>query len=43
MIAAIKSHAPGDAARADRVRALADFYGIRTHQLARHLAFPLHP
>lgn len=43
MIAAIKAHAPGDAARADRVREFAGFYGIRTQSLAQHLNFPLPP
>lgn len=39
MIAAIKSHPPGDVARAQRVRDFAAFYGIRTQCLARHLGF----
>lgn len=41
MIAAIKAHAPGDPARATRIRDFARFYGIRTQRLAAHLAFPL--
>jgi SAM-dependent methyltransferase len=41
MIAAIKTHAPGDAARATRIREFARFYGIRTQRLAAHLSFPL--
>ncbi len=43
MIAAIKSHAPGDAARAERLREFATFYGIRTQRLAAHLSLPLTP
>jgi hypothetical protein len=43
MIAAIKAHAPGDAARADRVREFAGFYGIHTQSLAQHLNFSLPP
>jgi hypothetical protein len=43
MIAAIKSHTPGDPARAARVRAFANFYGIRTQALATHLGLPLIP
>lgn len=43
MIAAIKSHAPGDPARATRLRAFADFYGIRTQALAAHLGLTLTP
>jgi SAM-dependent methyltransferase len=39
MIAAIKSREPNDAAIAARVRALAQFYGIRTQRLATHLGF----
>ena len=39
MIAAIKSHAPGQAATAERTRAFAAFYGIRHQCLAEHLAF----
>lgn len=43
MIAAIKTRPLGkaDDAQARRVRALADFYGIRTQALARQLEFPL--
>lgn len=43
MIAAIKTRALGksDDAQARRIRALADFYGIRTQALARQLEFPL--
>lgn len=41
MIAAIKSHAAGDAGRATRIREFAAFYGIRQHQLASHLNFSL--
>lgn len=41
MIAAIKTHAPGDPARAARLRTLADFYGIRTQALAAHLGLTL--
>ena len=41
MIAAIKSHAPGDSACAARIREFAAFYSLRTQQLARHLEFPL--
>lgn len=41
MIAAIKSHAPGDAQRAERLREFAAFYGIRSQQLAARLEFPL--
>lgn len=43
MIAAIRSHAPGDSARAKRVRAFAHFYGIREQRLARHLGLPFSP
>lgn len=45
MIAAIKSRPRGqpDDARAQHVRALAEFYGIRSQALARQLAFPLGP
>lgn len=42
MIAAIKSHAPGDEARAARLREFAAFYGIRTQKLAAHRNFALH-
>jgi hypothetical protein len=41
MIAAIKDHAPGDAAHAARIREFAAFYGIQKHQLATHLKFDL--
>lgn len=41
MIAAIKSHAPGDAGRARSVRELAAFYGVRSQKLATQLHFPL--
>jgi hypothetical protein len=41
MIAAIKTHAPGDPGRAACIREFAAFYGIRTQRLARHLHFPL--
>jgi SAM-dependent methyltransferase len=41
MIAAIKTHAPGDPARAARIRDFAKFYGIQTQRLAAHLSFPL--
>lgn len=43
MIAAVKTRAPDapDSERAARLRAFAAFYGIRTHRLATHLAFPL--
>jgi hypothetical protein len=41
MIAAIKSHAPGDAGRAARIREFARFYGVRSQKLAEHLQFPL--
>jgi hypothetical protein len=43
MIAAIKSHAPGDSARAARLREFAAFYGIRTQRLAAHLGLSLAP
>lgn len=43
MIAAIKTQAPGDPARAARLRAFAAFYGIRTQRLAEHLGCDLHP
>ena len=43
MIAGIKSHEPGDATRAARLRAFAAFYGIRTQRLAAHLNLPLAP
>ncbi|MBS0633704.1 MAG: SAM-dependent methyltransferase [Verrucomicrobia bacterium] len=41
MIAAIKTHAPGDPARAARLRDFAAFYGIRTQRLAEHLHLSL--
>ncbi|MCR6657325.1 MAG: SAM-dependent methyltransferase [Opitutus sp.] len=41
MIAAVKAHAPGEAARAARLREFAAFYGIREQRLASHLHFPL--
>ncbi len=43
MISAIRARAPGtpDDATAQRIRAFAAFYGIRTHRLAAHLGFPL--
>jgi SAM-dependent methyltransferase len=43
MIAAIKSRTPGEAgdAIAQRIRALAAFYSVRQHALARHLNFAL--
>ena len=43
MIAALKSHAPGDPDRATRLREFAAFYGIRTQALASRLNFPLTP
>ncbi len=43
MIAGIKSHTPGDPARAARLREFAAFYGIRRHHLATCLNFPLSP
>jgi SAM-dependent methyltransferase len=43
MIAAIKSHAPGDPARAARIRDFAAFYGIRTQRLAALLKLALTP
>jgi precorrin-6B methylase 2 len=43
MIAAIREHPPGDAARLARLRALADFYGIRRQRLAEHLNASLQP
>lgn len=39
MIAALRTHAPGDAGRAARLREFAAFYGIRSQALARHLGF----
>ena len=41
LIAAIKTHAPGDERRARRLREFAQFYGIRTQRLAGHLGCPL--
>jgi len=41
MIAAIRRDPPGDPARAEAIRALAGFYGIRRHHLATLLSFPL--
>lgn len=41
MIAATKTHAAGDATRANRVREFAAFYGIRTQHLAAGLNFAL--
>jgi hypothetical protein len=41
MIAAIRTHAPGDPGRAERLRAFAAFYGIRRQSLARQLGFDL--
>jgi SAM-dependent methyltransferase len=41
MIAAHKTHAPGDAGRAAHLREFAAFYGIRSQALARHLGFAL--
>ncbi len=43
MIAAIRSHPPGDADRAAALRALATAYGIRHQRLAFHLGFALSP
>lgn len=41
LIAATRAHAPGDPARAARIRAFAAFYGIKHHHLATLLNFPL--
>ena len=41
MIAAIKAGPAGDAAQAGRIRAFAQFYGIRRHHLAARLGFDL--
>ncbi len=41
MIAAIKDHAPGSEATAQKIRAFANFYGIRSQKLATHLGFDL--
>jgi hypothetical protein len=43
MISAIRSHAPGDPARAARLQEFAAYYGIRHQQLATVLGFPLVP
>jgi len=43
MIAAIRSHDPGDADRATHLREFAGFYGIRTQKLATLLGLPLQP
>ena len=39
MIAAVKTHAPGDPAQEARLREFAAFYGIREQRLAAHLHF----
>lgn len=41
MIAAVKSHAPGSEATAEKLRAFARFYGIRSQKLASHLGVVL--
>jgi SAM-dependent methyltransferase len=41
MIAAIKDHAPGSEATAQKIRDFAAFYGIRSQKLASHLGFSL--
>jgi hypothetical protein len=41
MIVAEKSPAPGDAGTAKKIRAFAQFYGIRQQRLAQHLGFAL--
>jgi hypothetical protein len=41
MITAVKSHEPGDEARAARIREFAAFYGVRRQALASHLGFSL--
>ncbi|AHF88974.1 hypothetical protein OpiT1DRAFT_05752 [Opitutaceae bacterium TAV1] len=41
MIAAVRTRAPGSPQIAARIRALAQFYGIREQRLARHLGFDL--
>lgn len=41
MIAAIKSHPPGNPQLARRIQAFARFYGIRQQRLAEHLQFSL--
>lgn len=43
MITATFGSPKHDGALAERIRAFAHFYGIRTHALATHLHFPLHP
>jgi SAM-dependent methyltransferase len=41
MIVAEKSSAPGDAGTAKKIRAFAQFYGVRQQRLAQHLRFDL--
>jgi Methyltransferase domain len=41
MVVAEKSSAPGDASIANKIRAFAQFYGIRQQRLAQHLGFVL--
>ncbi len=41
MIAAVKGREKGEPQLADRIRALAGFYGVRRHKLADHLGFSL--
>jgi hypothetical protein len=41
MIVAEKSSVPGDAGTANKIRAFAQFYGIREQRLAQHLGFSL--
>jgi SAM-dependent methyltransferase len=43
MIVAEKCSAPGDAGTAKKIRAFAQFYGIRQQRLAQHLGFALSP
>jgi hypothetical protein len=43
MIAGVKSQTAADPTRAERVRAFAEFYGVRSQKLATHLQFPLVP
>ena len=43
MIAAIKSHAPRDAAHEASTRNFASFYGVRKQRLATHLGFQFSP
>ncbi|HEV8072491.1 MAG TPA: SAM-dependent methyltransferase [Opitutaceae bacterium] len=43
MIVAEKSSAPGDAGTAKKIRAFAQFYGIRQQRLAQHLGFAFTP